>query len=195
MYLQGNACPQVSWIQKDRITTHIACQGYNCPKNATWNAKVQCSSRRGYGYARIIAIDIDTKGGQSSRNETLFQKRADSLWKVGALVSSAGGIENAVTNAVKIGSVMLLMHTGGWTCHQTFDPLATFIRANSFTLFVKRPFELTSPSLTPNSISEFKKRMEQYGYANNMVLAFSNYRIHFGNPERFVSTTICTLAW
>ena len=191
MYLQENACPQVSWIQKDRITAHIACQGYNCPKNA--NTKVQCSSRRGYGYARIIAIDIDTKGGQSSRNETLFQKRADSLWKVGALVSSAGVIENAVTNAVKIGSVM---HTGGWTCHQTFDPLAlaTFIRGNSFALFVKRPFELTSPSLTPNSISEFKKRMEQYGYANNMVLAFSNYRIHFGNLERFVSTTIRALA-
>ena len=39
-------------------------------------------------------------------DDTSFLKRTDTLWKVGALVSAAGGIENAVTNAVNIGSVM-----------------------------------------------------------------------------------------
>ena len=40
-----------------------------------------------------------------SRDST-FPKRVDSLWKVGANVSGDGGIENAVTNAASIGSVM-----------------------------------------------------------------------------------------
>ena len=35
---------------------------------------------------------------------TRFQ-RVDGLWKVGAQVSAAGGMENTVTNAVSIGSV------------------------------------------------------------------------------------------
>ena len=40
-----------------------------------------------------------------SRDST-FPKRVDSLWKVGANVSGDVGIENAVTNATSIGSVM-----------------------------------------------------------------------------------------
>ena len=40
-----------------------------------------------------------------SRDST-FPKRLDSLRKVGANVSGDGGIENAVTNAASIGSVM-----------------------------------------------------------------------------------------
>ena len=39
-------------------------------------------------------------------DETSFRHRVDSPWKVGAHVSSAGGVENAVTNAAIIGSVM-----------------------------------------------------------------------------------------
>jgi hypothetical protein len=41
--------------------------------------------------------------------ETTLRDRVDSPWKVGAHVSSAGGVENAVTNAASIGSVMLNM--------------------------------------------------------------------------------------
>ena len=37
--------------------------------------------------------------------ETTFLDRVDSPWKVGAHVSAAGGVENAVTNAAAIGSV------------------------------------------------------------------------------------------
>jgi hypothetical protein len=115
-------------------------------------------------------------------NNTTSLKRADSLWKVGAPTSPWGRIENKVTNAVNIG---LVMHR--WSCYQTFDPLA---RANSFAPFLKTPYKWTSPSLTPQSISEFKKRMEQYGYANDMVLPYSNYLIHLINTDRFVLTTV-----
>jgi hypothetical protein len=47
--------------------------------------------------------------------ETSLRHHVDSPWKVGAHVSSAGGVENAVTNAVAIGSVMQI-----WPSHQTY---------------------------------------------------------------------------
>ena len=43
---------------------------------------------------------------ESDRREAEIPDDGDSFWKVGALVSAAGGMENAVTNAVSIGSVM-----------------------------------------------------------------------------------------
>ncbi|KAF8801692.1 AP endonuclease [Phlegmacium glaucopus] len=89
---------------------------------------------------------------------TTSLKRVDSPWKVGAHVSAAGGVENTVTNAIAIG-------------------------ANAFALFLKAHRKWTSPSLTPQSILEFKKRMKQYGYANNMVLPHGNYLINLGNPD------------
>ena len=45
------------------------------------------------------------EGAKVSRDST-FPKRVDSLWKVGANVSGDGEIENAVTNAASIGSIM-----------------------------------------------------------------------------------------
>ena len=39
-------------------------------------------------------------------DDITFPKRVDSLWKVGAHVSAAGGMENTVTNAANIGSVI-----------------------------------------------------------------------------------------
>ena len=67
-----------------------------------------------------------------SRDST-FPKRLDSLRKVGANVSGDGGIENAVTNAASIGSEMHRL----FPYYQNFDLLATFIRANSFLLFLQ----------------------------------------------------------
>ena len=43
--------------------------------------------------------------GEVSRDST-FPKRVDSIWNVGANVSGDVGIENAVTNAASIESVM-----------------------------------------------------------------------------------------
>jgi hypothetical protein len=116
-------------------------------------------------------------------------RRVDSLWKVGAYVSGDEGLENTVTNAVSIGSVM---HR--WSCYQTFDTLATFIRANSFAFYLRSPPHWEKKtSLTSRSVCEFKERMKQYGYANNMVLP-NNRRHNLGNPDRFVSAPVYTLA-
>jgi len=91
-------------------------------------------------------------------DESTFLDRVNSPWKVGAHVSAAGGVENAVTNAITIG-------------------------ATSFALFLKSHLKWTSASLTPESISKFKERMTQYGYASNMVLPHGNYLINLGNPD------------
>lgn len=108
-------------------------------------------------------------------------ERVDSPWKVGAHVSTAGGVENAITNAVSIGSVPC-----DYGLIKTFDSHTTIFRANSFALFLKSHRKWTSVPLTPESILNFKKRMKQYGYANNMVLPHGNYLINLGNPDKFV---------
>lgn len=48
-------------------------------------------------------------------DEITLRDRVDSPWKVGAHVSSSGGVENTVTNAVAIGSFMQI-----WPSHQTY---------------------------------------------------------------------------
>ncbi len=48
------------------------------------------------GKAKAAAQDIDS---------STFMKRVESRWMVGAHVSTAKGVENAVTNAAAIGSV------------------------------------------------------------------------------------------
>ena len=55
-------------------------------------------------------------------DDNAFPKRVDSLWKIWAQVSAAGGVENTVTNAV---SIRLVNSQIGI---KPFDPLATFIR-------------------------------------------------------------------
>jgi hypothetical protein len=130
-----------------------------------------------------INAKSDEPEAEVSRDIT-SPKRVDSLWKVGAYVSEDGGMENTVTNAVSIGSVS----TDGPVI-KTFDPLATFIRANSFAFFLRLPSKWEKKSLTRQSISEFKARMKQYGYANNMVLPISTHH-HLGNPDRFVSVPV-----
>ena len=86
-------------------------------------------------------------------------------------------MENAVTNAVTIGSVMQI-----WPSYQTYY----VYRASSFALFLKSQRKWTSPSLTPGSVSEVRKRMKQHGYASHMVLPHGNYLINLGNPDKFV---------
>lgn len=45
------------------------------------------------------------KGKGKDLDSSLFLERVKSPWKVGAHVSAAGGVENAVTNAITIGFV------------------------------------------------------------------------------------------
>ncbi|KAF5388826.1 hypothetical protein D9757_005626 [Collybiopsis confluens] len=84
--------------------------------------------------------------------------RASNPWKVGAHVSAAGGVENAILNASKIG-------------------------ANAFALFLKSQRKWTSPPLRPESISTFKSSMKEYGYGPGHVLPHGSYLINLGNPD------------
>ncbi|KAG7090059.1 hypothetical protein E1B28_011676 [Marasmius oreades] len=85
--------------------------------------------------------------------------RTASLWKVGAHVSAAGGVENSVLNAAKIG-------------------------ANSFALFLKSQRKWVSPPLTDSSILLFKERMKQLSYDPKHILPHGSYLINLGNPDQ-----------
>ncbi|KZO97759.1 AP endonuclease [Calocera viscosa TUFC12733] len=90
--------------------------------------------------------------------EPEVKDRVKSDMCVGAHVSAAGGVENAVLNAASIG-------------------------ANAFALFLKSQRKWTSPPLTEDSISLFKARMTKYGYDTGMVLPHGSYLINLGNPD------------
>ncbi|TFK33854.1 xylose isomerase-like protein [Crucibulum laeve] len=87
-----------------------------------------------------------------------FLERIASPWKVGAHVSAAGGVENAVTNAAAIG-------------------------ANAFALFVKSQRKWNAPPLKQENIDAFKARMKEYGYTGDVVLPHGNYLVNLGNPD------------
>ncbi|KAL0563957.1 DNA-(apurinic or apyrimidinic site) lyase, partial [Marasmius crinis-equi] len=97
--------------------------------------------------------------GSAEVDLTSLPVRASSLWKVGAHVSAAGGVENSLLNAAKIG-------------------------ANAFALFVKSQRKWSSPPLTDTSISTFKERMKQLSYDPKHILPHGSYLINLGNPDR-----------
>ncbi|KAG6834306.1 hypothetical protein H0H93_010589, partial [Arthromyces matolae] len=104
---------------------------------------------------------------QSNIDINSFPKRHISPWKVGAHVSVAGGVENAILNAAEIG-------------------------ANAFALFLKSQRKWTSPPLTKESIDAFKERMETFGYSSSVVLPHGSYLINLGNPDPPGSTVGAT---
>jgi deoxyribonuclease-4 len=78
---------------------------------------------------------------------------------IGAHVSASGGVENAPINAHSIG-------------------------ATAFALFTKNQRQWKSAPLTNQSISQFKKNCEQYGYTPSQVLPHDSYLINLGHPEK-----------
>ncbi|KAF9040461.1 AP endonuclease [Hymenopellis radicata] len=116
--------------------------------------------------ASAAALDDEEDAGPRKRSRTSkaqkevapLKPRPSSAWKVGAHVSAAGGVENAVTNAVAVG-------------------------ANAFSLFVKSQRKWTSPDLKESSISAFKSRLEEHGYDARHVLPHGSYLINLGNPH------------
>ncbi|KAI0050856.1 AP endonuclease, partial [Auriscalpium vulgare] len=87
-----------------------------------------------------------------------YPSRADIPWKIGAHVSAAGGVENAIVNAAKLG-------------------------ATAFALFLKSQRKWTGPPLTEASISKFKSRLKDFGYSPSHVLPHGNYLVNLGNPD------------
>ena len=78
--------------------------------------------------------------------------------KIGAHVSATGGVENAPLNAQAIG-------------------------ATAFALFTRNQRQWKSAPLTEKSISLFKERCAEYGYAASDILPHDSYLINLGNPE------------
>jgi deoxyribonuclease IV len=78
---------------------------------------------------------------------------------VGAHVSIGGGVENAPVNAHQIG-------------------------ATAFALFTKNQRQWLSKPFTNESISEFKKNCEMFGYKPWQVLPHDSYLINLGHPEQ-----------
>ncbi|MDY0199411.1 MAG: deoxyribonuclease IV [Tenuifilaceae bacterium] len=77
---------------------------------------------------------------------------------IGAHVSAAGGVENAPVNAHEIG-------------------------AKAFAFFTKNQRQWVATPLTQQSITEFKKRCEKYGFEPKHILPHDSYLINLGHPE------------
>ena len=77
---------------------------------------------------------------------------------VGAHVSAAGGVENSVLNANKIG-------------------------ASGFALFTKNQRQWFAKPLEDKKIAKFKELMKEYGFNEDMVLPHDSYLINLGHPE------------
>ncbi|QCT94803.1 deoxyribonuclease IV [Caminibacter mediatlanticus TB-2] len=77
---------------------------------------------------------------------------------IGAHVSAAGGVENAVKNAKEI-------------------------NANGFALFTKNQRQWNAKPLNEKSIKKFKELMEEHGFNADSVLPHDSYLINLGHPE------------
>ncbi|KAG1839181.1 xylose isomerase-like protein [Suillus tomentosus] len=87
-----------------------------------------------------------------------FPVRVSGSWKIGAHVSAAGGVGNAVRNAAMVG-------------------------ANAFALFVKSQRKWDSAPLSAESVDVFKRRMQEFGYSPKHVLPHGSYLVNLGNPD------------
>ncbi len=78
--------------------------------------------------------------------------------RVGAHVSTSGGVENAPINAKAIG-------------------------AKAFALFTKNQRRWTAKPYNTENIRDFKENCEKKGYAPNHILPHDSYLINLGHPE------------
>lgn len=77
---------------------------------------------------------------------------------IGAHVSAAGGVENAVLRSVEIG-------------------------ANAFALFTKNQRQWQAPLLKAETIEKFKRFCQVHHFSAEQILPHDSYLINLGNPE------------
>lgn len=77
---------------------------------------------------------------------------------IGAHVSAAGGVENAPVRAHEIG-------------------------ATAFALFTKNQRQWNAKPLTEQSIEQFKRNCQKYGYSAKQILPHDSYLINLGHPD------------
>ncbi|KAH7100546.1 xylose isomerase-like protein [Auriculariales sp. MPI-PUGE-AT-0066] len=95
---------------------------------------------------------------KKAEEEVILPPRVESDWKIGAHVSAAGGPQNAVLNAAKIG-------------------------AGAFALFLKSQRKWVSPAYKPQDITAFHAAMKEHNYAPEHVLPHGSYLLNLGNPD------------
>ena len=78
--------------------------------------------------------------------------------RVGAHVSSAGGVENAPLKAIKIG-------------------------AKAFALFTKNQKQWQAKPLSEQTINDFKANCQKGNFNPSQILAHDSYLINLGNPD------------
>ncbi|CAG8448145.1 6843_t:CDS:10 [Ambispora leptoticha] len=89
----------------------------------------------------------------------MHAKRLQNVTKyIGAHVSVAGGVHNAIENGLMIG-------------------------ANSFAIFVKNQRKWHSKPLDPESVSRFKSYCQKHSYASRYILPHGSYLINLANPD------------
>lgn len=76
---------------------------------------------------------------------------------VGAHVSAAGGVDQAVIRAYEL-------------------------EATAFALFTKNQRQWRAAALTNDVIEKFKRACQQYGYSSNQILPHDSYLINLGHP-------------
>jgi deoxyribonuclease-4 len=77
---------------------------------------------------------------------------------IGAHVSISGGVENAPANAKKIG-------------------------ATAFAMFTRNQRRWSSPPLTDENITGFRKQCRKYGFDSTAILPHDSYLINLGHPD------------
>ena len=79
------------------------------------------------------------------------------VW-IGAHVSAAGGVANAVKNAAEIG-------------------------AHAFAFFTRSQRKWNSPALTPESIENFKNAMKEHDFSPSQIVPHGSYLMNCGSPD------------
>jgi deoxyribonuclease-4 len=79
--------------------------------------------------------------------------------KVGAHISTSGGVENAPENAFKIG-------------------------AQGFALFTKNQRQWVAKPFSAENISGFRDNLDKYGFSADFILPHDSYLINLGHPEK-----------
>lgn len=100
-----------------------------------------------------------------------FERTISSKMRFGAHVGMAGGVFNAVTNAINIG-------------------------CNAFALFLKSPRRWESPAITAEDAEKFKELCKQFNYnPRTDILPHGSYFINMANPddEKWQKSFACLL--
>ncbi|KAK6348662.1 hypothetical protein TWF718_006450 [Orbilia javanica] len=101
-----------------------------------------------------------TKEQKAAQKMVLADRTLKCAFKIGAHVSSAAGVENSVTNAIRIG-------------------------ANSFALFLKSQRKWESPPYKPANITAFKKFTKAHNYdSRKHMLPHGSYLVNLAQKDK-----------